>query len=67
MTKRAPFSQADVTRAIRGALAAGWRQGSFNVEVGDGFIRLLPIQSAEPVASGSTPAREALARWRRSA
>lgn len=67
MSARASVKQADVTRVVRGALAAGLPAGSFTVEVGDGIIRLLPVAAGEPVASETTPAREALARWRRSA
>jgi hypothetical protein len=71
MSRRASFSQTDVTRAIRGAQAAGWPEGSFLVEVGDGIIRLLPVAARAPVASeaGARPAsaREALAKWRKSA
>lgn len=67
MSAKAIVSQADITRVVRGALKAGLPAGSFTVEVGDGIIRLLPVSPAEAVASGSTPAREALARWRKSA
>lgn len=67
MTRRAAVSQADVTRVVRGALAAGLPAGSFTVEVVDGIIRLLPAAIPDAVASASVPAREALAKWRRSA
>ena len=49
MTKRATFRQADVTRAIRGARAAGLPDGSFKIEIVDGRITLLPIAANEPL------------------
>jgi hypothetical protein len=42
---RVPFKQADLTRAIRSAEAAGWTRGSYKVVVDKGAISLLPIDA----------------------
>ena len=46
MTKRTTFSQADVARAIRGALKGGLAPGSFKVEIEDGKITISPFTDA---------------------
>ncbi len=43
---RLAVRQADITRAIRSAEAAGWPRGSFKVVVAAGAITLLPIDAA---------------------
>jgi len=43
MTRRASFTQADWTRAIKGALKAGLPVGSFKVAVENGALAILPI------------------------
>jgi hypothetical protein len=48
MTKRAPFKQSDVTRLIRGAIAAGLPVGSFKIVVEEGRLALLPVAANEP-------------------
>lgn len=48
MTKRAPFHQSDVSRAVRGALKAGLPLGSFSVEIVAGTVRILPIATEAP-------------------
>ncbi len=60
MTRRAAFSQADVTRVIRGALKAGLPASAFKVEVVGGIVRLLPVAANEP----SDPAQDAARRMR---
>lgn len=70
MTRRAAVTTAHVSRVVKGAIEGGLPVGSFIVEVVDGIVRLLPAPATAPVASPdreSVPAREALARWRRSA
>jgi hypothetical protein len=52
MKPRAPVRQAEITRAIRAAEAAGWARGSFKVIVGaDGAVTLLPIDAAADEAA----------------
>ncbi len=51
MTRRAVLRAADVTRAIKGAIAAGLAPGSFTVEIGDGIVRLLPLPAPGALAS----------------
>lgn len=46
MSRRAPFTQADYTRAIKGALKAGLPVGSFEVVVENDRLRILPINAA---------------------
>lgn len=48
MTKRATFSQADVTRLAKGALKAGLPVGSFKIVVEGTQISLLPIAANGP-------------------
>jgi hypothetical protein len=48
MTVRAAFKQSDVTRLVKGALAAGMPVGSFKVVVENGQPALLPIAANEP-------------------
>lgn len=70
MSRRAPFSQADVTRLVKGALAGGLPVGSFAVAVENDRLILLPANPVSPLA----PAAEAedawsarVKQWRRSA
>lgn len=48
MTRRAAFSQADVTRLVRGAIKGGLPVGSFKVVVEGGKPVLLPIAANAP-------------------
>ena len=57
MTKRAAFRQADVTRLVRGALAAGLPVGSFKVAVENGAPVLLPLAANEPLDDAADAAR----------
>lgn len=59
MTCRVHVSQAQVTRVVRGALAAGLPMGSFTVEVGDGIIRLLPTMPGVALPSAESAAEDA--------
>lgn len=62
MTKRATFSQADYTRAIKGAVAAGWPVGSFKIVVEGDRMEVLPIaanSSSDPYAESAKRIREA--------
>lgn len=57
MSRRAPFRQVDVARAVRGALKAGLPAGSFSVEIQEGAIRLLPIAANTPLDAASEDER----------
>lgn len=48
---RVAFKQCDVTRMIRGAMAAGLSPGEFEVVHKDGALRLLPIAGAAAKAA----------------
>lgn len=50
MTRRASIRQTDISRVVRGALAAGLPAGSFSIEVdaSSGNVRLLPIAANSP-------------------
>lgn len=65
MTKAASFTEADVRRAISGAVKSGWPVGSFKVRVEKGLIELLPCA---PVTANAADAPEGvpdeLASWR---
>ena len=51
MTRRGAFSQADVSRLIRGALAAGLPVGSFAISVETDRLTLLPATPIDPLPS----------------
>ena len=51
MSRRGAFSQTDVTRLIRGALAAGLPVGSFAVSVETDRLTLLPATPLDPLPS----------------
>jgi hypothetical protein len=40
---RVPVRQIDITRAIRGAEAAGWPRGSFKVTIEGGAVTITPV------------------------
>lgn len=67
MSRRASFTQADYTRAIKGAIRAGLPVGSFKVVVEDGRLTILPIAQAEAPVVASNGYSKALEKWRRSA
>lgn len=48
MTRRAPFTQLDVKRLVKGALAAGLPADSFVVKVVGDQLQLLPIAANAP-------------------
>jgi len=67
VTTKATVRQSDVSRIVAGAIKGGLPVGSFSVEIGDGFIRLLPIAPGAPVTSPAEDGwDEALSKWRRS-
>jgi hypothetical protein len=47
VTRRAAFKQSDVTRLVKGALAAGVPVGSFKIAVDNGRVELLPVSGAD--------------------
>lgn len=49
MMARVAFKQAEVTRMIKGAIAAGLPPGSFKVVHKDGELSLLPTDAADPL------------------
>ena len=59
MSRRAPFRQSDVTRLLKGALAAGLPVGSFKVVVDKGRLALLPSDQADALASDRAAEDEA--------
>jgi hypothetical protein len=62
MTRRAAFRQADVTRLIKGALAAGLEPGTFSVVVRADSISLMPAASVgelDPAADMSRRMKDA--------
>jgi hypothetical protein len=67
MTRRASFTQADYTRAIKGALKAGLPVGSFKVTVEAGVLTILPVAQSDAPVVISDGYSKALDRWRRSA
>jgi hypothetical protein len=76
MTRRAAFRQADVARAIRGAIAGGLQPGTFRIDIEGDRISILPIAANGPSddaadlelqmreAFGEDPASTALKRAR---
>lgn len=58
MPRRASFRQADLTRAIKAADAAGKR-----VEVVDGVIRFVPLTESTAAPSPVDPLDAELAQW----
>ena len=69
MSRRAAFTSDDYARAVAGAIKGGLPVGSFKIAVENGALAILPANAGEPLPSepATTPAEEALARWRRSA
>lgn len=62
MSRRAPFSQSEVTCLVRGAIRGGWPVGSFKVVVENGHPALLPIaanSSSDDAAEMARRMREA--------
>jgi len=51
MTQRSTFSQADVTRLIKGAIRGGWPVGSFKVVVENGAPALVPLAAEDKALS----------------
>lgn len=69
MSRRADFTATDYARVVSGALKGGLPVGSFKVVVENGALAILPATPANALPSepATTPAQEALAKWRRSA
>ncbi len=54
MTKAAVAREADVRRAIKGAISAGLRPGEFEVRADAGGVRVITFASARPAPGGET-------------
>lgn len=62
MTTRARYSQADVSRLVKGAIKGGWPVGTFKVVVENGEPALVPVAantSSDPAADAARRIREA--------
>ncbi len=57
MSRRAPFTQLDVKRLVKGAIAAGMPEGSFLVKVTRDELQLLPIAANAPSDDAADMAR----------
>lgn len=70
MSRRAAFREADVTRAIRGALKAGLKVGEFEVKAIGDEVTILTHPAAAVAPSPEQDERAwagAMAKWRHSA
>lgn len=68
MSRKAAFSQAEATRLMKAAHAAGWAVGSYQIVVENGRLALLPAGPAvADVAASETDWSKRLNKWRRSA
>jgi hypothetical protein len=53
MSRKAAFKQSDVTRLVKGAVAAGLPVGSFKIAVENGRLTLLPTEPSDALPSAN--------------